>query len=36
MKTTNQNSAMDIIRYAIAGAGILGIAVAIVIFELAK
>jgi hypothetical protein len=36
MKTTNQNNAMDIIRYAIAGAGILGIVVAITVFELAK
>lgn len=36
MKTTNQPNTMDIIRYTIAGVGILGIAVAIAIFELAK
>jgi len=36
MKTNNQPSMMDIIRYAIAGAGILGIVIAITIFEIAK
>ena len=33
---TNQSKAMDIIRYAVAGLGILGIVIAVTVFELAK
>jgi len=36
MKTTNQPDTMDIIRYTIAGVGILGIVVAITVFEFVK
>lgn len=36
MKTTNQPDTMDVIKYTIAGIGILGIVIAITVFELAK
>ena len=36
MKTTNTNHAIAIIRYVVAGAGILGIAIFITILESAK
>jgi hypothetical protein len=36
MKTTNQPNTTDIIRYAIAGVGFLGIVIAITVFEIAN